>query len=366
MQKSDNVETVSDGAETSLKSPQPTNDAEEAQQNQAETDAETLTEKPESETELESTKKKRKRKESKLSKRKEEREALMAKVPKVDQDGISYTKIQIRRMMKRVKKGLTPVETPQEEQERLRRDAQLRKEEEAELAGMLYIRDKEKDETEMVEDNDSHEDAQDPDQEQDPVDHATDKDTDGADQKKSGAEFNDKAAESSINTEEPPKKKKCRGKPVPNDYICQACKNEHSPRHWIYDCPKKVTMRGTNNISKREKGIHDPDEKKVFVSGLPFDTKRKDLENMFQSCGKMLHCKILTFPDTGRCKGQAFVTFDSENAASLARGLNGTPVSNEASGGDGKKSAEQKKKELKLKVTKVLNRQKTKRGSRSN
>ena len=46
---------------------------------------------------------------SKYKARKLEKEKLLSQIPKVDENGISFTKIQMRNMMKRVKKGLPPL-----------------------------------------------------------------------------------------------------------------------------------------------------------------------------------------------------------------------------------------------------------------
>jgi hypothetical protein len=267
--------------------------------------------------------------------KKEKKQLLLQQVPERDEDGIAYTKLQRRRMMKRVKRGLVPVPTPREESERIQNEAQLKREEEAELAGMIYENDVEE------EDDDDKDDD-------------NEKDDDDAMEEEPVAAITDNAPAKQI-------KKSKRAKEVPIDYVCSACKNKHTPLHWIYDCPDKITMRGTNQVSKKSKGVYDPDLKKVFVSGLSFDAKRKDVETLFSSCGKLVQCKLLTFDDTGRCKGQAYLTFESESSAKTALAMSGTTVENTASS-DSKK--EVKRKELKLKVTKMLNRFATKKGTR--
>lgn len=282
---------------------------------------------------------------TRTTKKREEKKKLMAHVPERDADGIAYTKIQRRRMMKRVKRGLDPVPTPREESERLQNEAQLKRDEEAELDGTLFAKEEEKD-------DDSNDDEQ--------QDTAMDEDD--------NKEETTTAMPPVVVSDGPKKdvKKQKRAKVVPVDYVCSACKNKHTPIHWIYDCPDKVTMRGTNQISKKQKGVHDPDGKKVFVSGLSFEAKRKDVEGLFASCGKLTQCKLLTFEDTGRCKGQAYLTFETEASAKQALAMSGTTVENtsgDATGKDGKPK-EIKRKELKLKVTKMLNRFATKKGSR--
>lgn len=273
--------------------------------------------------------------------RRKERENLLDKVPKADENGIDYTKQQLRRMKKRVARGLNPIETSKEIHERLRQDAELRKEEEEELAGQIHVKENK----------------------------FRDKDGDGEDDSDAEGEDVDDAdkfekARNRMTGEDTKQKKPRRSKVVPTDYVCFACKNAHLPAHWIYDCPNKVTVRGTNNKSKDVRGIKNPDDKKVFVSGLPFEAKAKDVTEIFAPCGTISHCNLFTYDDTGRCKGQGIVTFETEEAAQKALQLSGTVIANmEASL---KKKAndaspeERRKTELKLKVTKVLNRSFTK------
>jgi hypothetical protein len=299
-------------------------------------------------------------------KRKQTKEELLALVPKVDPDtGIQFTKLQIRRMMKRVKRGLNPIPTPEEEQQRLQNEAELRKEDEAELAGMLYNK-----KTNNNNDDDEDDDNQDDDEE--------DADSEKEEDAQRDAEADDDLEENHTSEEQqpvaPPKKKSKRSKPVPEDYTCLACHNKHKPVHWIYDCPDKVTVRGANQKKKRDRGLHDPDSRKVFVSGLPFDVKPKDVSGIFQgaSCGTIVSCKLVKFEDTGRCNGQAYVTFDSDASAKKALSLSGTIIdanalssepNNKKNNKSNKDTTPIKRRDLKLKVSKVLNRRKTKKAS---
>jgi hypothetical protein len=277
--------------------------------------------------------------------RRKERENLLDKIPKTDEHGVSYTKQQLRRMRKRVARGLDPIETSKEIHERLRQEASLRREEEEEMAGLIHVK----------EDNfrDTDGDGSD----------AEGEDVAEADEDKKG-ESRPVEAPKQVTGEETKQKKSRRSKVVPTDYVCQACKNLHQPAHWIYDCPDKVTVRGTNNVSKDLRGINNPDHKKVFVSGLPFESKVKNVTEIFAPCGTISNCNLFTYDDTGRCKGQGIVTFETEEAANKALQLSGTVIGNAAVSTKKKAndaSPEEKRKELKLKVTKVLNRSFTKK-----
>ena len=83
---------------------------------------------------------------------------------------------------------------------------------------------------------------------------------------------------------------------------------------------------------------------------------------MFCVVRSMAHCKLIKFEDTGRCKGQAYVTFATDESARKALELSGRTIDNEVSTSSKNTKTPApvgKQKELKLKVTKALNRIKT-------
>jgi hypothetical protein len=301
--------------------------------------------------------------------RKEEKAQLLAQVPQVDEDGIAYTRLQIRRMVKRVKKGKPPLPTKEEKQLLLRQERELRQEEEAELAGMFYPKD------DIHKGSTSGKGRGQPDDLNNNDDDSSANENDGSDEN----DMNEDEGQTREDVENNAKvvchtreKKVRRSKPVPNDYVCQACQNKHKPAHWIYDCTDKVFVKGANQKSKKFRGLHDPDSKKVFVSGLPFDVKPKDVEKLFSACGAVKACKLLKFDDTGRCKGQAYVSFATEESANDAIRLSGTTIDNNSQDDDKKndkkqndgKSSPSKRAKLTLKVSRVLNRRSTSKSAK--
>ena len=248
---------------------------------------------------------------SKKSARRRQRKELLEQLPKTDEHGIAYTKQQLRRMRKRLERGLNPIETEAEQQERLQREKELQKEEALEFAGMVDER-----ETDVATSaTTTRAAAPDKEQDDDPEPSSAPNTTKKRQNQSTNPPRNDPT---------PRPRKKPRTKEVPADYVCQACQNRHTPpNHWIYDCPDKEHRPGTN---QPKKGSKRPDPRKVFVSGLPFDTKHKDLQALFGSCGKLVFGKLLTFEDSERCKGQAFLTFDTREAAQKALGMNGQSV----------------------------------------
>mmetsp|Transcript_25582 Transcript_25582/g.36694 ORF Transcript_25582/g.36694 Transcript_25582/m.36694 type:complete len:473 (-) Transcript_25582:2215-3633(-) len=283
-----------------------------------------------------SEKKKKKNKEDKIDKQekeedakilnRKEKKALLEKVPSVDEKtGIAYSKMQIRRMLKRVKKGLPHLLSEEEERKLEKERRRAKEEEDREVREFMYEPEKEKGtrRSNNTSDDDSEEDDE------------------GGKQQQATTIITDGSEEETLPVTSK-KNSKARTKPIPPDYICQACKNKHEPPHWIYDCPDKVTVRGTNQIAKPLRGHIEPDaQHKVFVSGLPFGVTHKAVEDFFRErCivreqeqdneadekkkkRKAVTCKLVRFSDSGKCRGQAYVSFEGEEMTNEALKLDG-------------------------------------------
>ncbi|EGE86206.1 hypothetical protein RJZ56_004996 [Blastomyces dermatitidis] len=63
--------------------------------------------------------------------------------------------------------------------------------------------------------------------------------------------------------------------------------------------------------------VHAP-SKRVFVGNLGFDVTKEILEEHFKPCGVIESIQVATFQDTGKCKGYAWVEFESIDAAEAA------------------------------------------------
>lgn len=63
---------------------------------------------------------------------------------------------------------------------------------------------------------------------------------------------------------------------------------------------------------------------KLYVGNLSFDVTEKDLRDMFSPCGPVNDIHVVMDRDTGRPRGFAFVTMNSEDGAKAAiQALNG-------------------------------------------
>lgn len=58
--------------------------------------------------------------------------------------------------------------------------------------------------------------------------------------------------------------------------------------------------------------------RRIFVGNLGFDCTKEDLSDHFVQCGSIDNVHMATFQDTGKCKGFAWVTFNTEEAAEAA------------------------------------------------
>lgn len=66
------------------------------------------------------------------------------------------------------------------------------------------------------------------------------------------------------------------------------------------------------------------DPKKLFVGNLPFSTTEESVSSLFSQYGEVVEAKLITDRMTGRSKGIAFVTFQTEEEANSAiEALNG-------------------------------------------
>ncbi|KAK2850640.1 hypothetical protein FQN49_005463 [Arthroderma sp. PD_2] len=70
------------------------------------------------------------------------------------------------------------------------------------------------------------------------------------------------------------------------------------------------------------KTVGNPPSKKIFVGNLAFDTTKEDLEEHYSPCGAITHVHVATFEDSGKCKGYAWVEFEStESSEAAVRGF---------------------------------------------
>jgi cold-inducible RNA-binding protein len=71
-------------------------------------------------------------------------------------------------------------------------------------------------------------------------------------------------------------------------------------------------------------------QNQLFVGNLAFSTTKEELEAAFSNYGTVVEVKIPIDRDTGRVRGFAFVTFETQQAAEKALALDGTDLNGRA------------------------------------
>lgn len=117
-------------------------------------------------------------------------------------------------------------------------------------------------------------------------------------------------------------------KELPSGYICKAC---GSSEHAIYECPNKISKKKeskTNNDtiikSERSNKLKSPstiqkEDRKLIITGLPFDTNKQKLQSIlseYECETTFIH--LVTFSDSHKCKGIAFVTMKTNECVNKA------------------------------------------------
>ncbi|KAK2633750.1 hypothetical protein Ddye_028542 [Dipteronia dyeriana] len=65
---------------------------------------------------------------------------------------------------------------------------------------------------------------------------------------------------------------------------------------------------------------------KAYVGGIPYSSTENDIKRNFESCGTIDEIDCMTFPDSGRFRGIAIITFRTEGAAKRALALDGSEM----------------------------------------
>ncbi|THU56904.1 hypothetical protein C4D60_Mb11t22130 [Musa balbisiana] len=86
------------------------------------------------------------------------------------------------------------------------------------------------------------------------------------------------------------------------------------------DCGEKGTVEASN----LEQSGHNA--KKVYVGGIPYYSSEDDIRSFFEGCGTVTEMDCMTFPESGKFRGIAILTFKTEAAAKRALALDGADM----------------------------------------
>ena len=71
-------------------------------------------------------------------------------------------------------------------------------------------------------------------------------------------------------------------------------------------------------------------QNKIFVGNLSFKVDEQELQNVFSKFGEITEIKIPTDRESGRARGFAFITFESQQAAQEALTMDGKELDGRA------------------------------------
>eukprot|EP00252_Welwitschia_mirabilis_P013448 TRINITY_DN29579_c0_g1_i1.p1 TRINITY_DN29579_c0_g1~~TRINITY_DN29579_c0_g1_i1.p1 ORF type:complete len:457 (-),score=111.87 TRINITY_DN29579_c0_g1_i1:333-1703(-) len=86
-----------------------------------------------------------------------------------------------------------------------------------------------------------------------------------------------------------------------------------------------VISAATKNVQDASKDS-EYDKLKVYVGGIPYYSNEDDIRSFFESCGTITDIDCMTFPDSGKFRGIALISFKTEAAANRALALDGSDM----------------------------------------
>ncbi|XP_020273468.1 protein gar2-like isoform X2 [Asparagus officinalis] len=90
----------------------------------------------------------------------------------------------------------------------------------------------------------------------------------------------------------------------------------------IVEEPVKIDESETQKLIK----IDESETKKVYVGGIPYYSSEDDIRSFFEGCGTVTEMDCMTFPESGKFRGIAILTFKTEAAAIRALALDGADM----------------------------------------
>ncbi|KAL2602777.1 hypothetical protein AAZV13_10G247000 [Glycine max] len=92
------------------------------------------------------------------------------------------------------------------------------------------------------------------------------------------------------------------------------------------EMPEATELTKTNTTTSQDNGDAPNTNTKIYVGGIPYYSTEDDIRSYFESCGTITEVDCMTFPETGKFRGIAIITFKTEAAAKRALALDGADM----------------------------------------
>ncbi|XP_072983222.1 phragmoplastin interacting protein 1 [Typha latifolia] len=137
---------------------------------------------------------------------------------------------------------------------------------------------------------------------------------------KSGKRKRDRELDGVKESKEKKKQKKNKKKKKEEKAETGAKKNESEDKGGSND-KEVVESNQFINTAESEQNV-----KKVYVGGIPYYSTEDDIRSFFDGCGTVTEIDCMTFPESGKFRGIAILTFKTESAAKRALDLDGADM----------------------------------------
>lgn len=88
----------------------------------------------------------------------------------------------------------------------------------------------------------------------------------------------------------------------------------------------EVTGQGVGSDNPIVSEDREQSIKKVYVGGIPYYSSEDDIRSFFEGCGSITALDCMTFPESGKFRGIAILTFKTDAAAQRALALDGADM----------------------------------------
>ncbi|KAH7667793.1 nucleolin protein [Dioscorea alata] len=142
----------------------------------------------------------------------------------------------------------------------------------------------------------------------------------------------DKGASGDLNDEESRKKKR-EGEGEEEEKAATSKSKKNKTKKWwrekVWKKKRKENADGNEGEKVLEPAGNEESEdhaKKVYVGGIPYYSTEDDIRSFFESCGTVTEVDCMKFPESGKFRGIAILTFKTEAAAKRAIALDGADM----------------------------------------